>query len=250
MNTKKVLLNATAAGALTLTSQGALVADAAADYVDNTAPPTGWAYVSGNGSALGSGAITTTPLTPGGTSAAGNPGFNGSSTASTPWVVGDVTGTNAFQIFTDGASGDLGSSILVHPGNSPTLDVILQYTLSTADLSYGTTAIVSGYFRDLQGNTGGGGASSVDVYVFYNNTMLFNATGSAGRLSEVDGTFSEAVSGVVAGGVFSFVADYNGSLGGDETAVKAQISVVPEPSLSVALISCLGIVGLFARRRS
>ena len=114
--------------------------------------------------------------------------------------------------------------MVIQPGDdSDDAFIIARYTVSTADLVGGSNFTISGSFRDLQGNAN----NSVDVFVFQNNTQLFNVTGSQGRLSQADGTFNLTGVTLNDGDSIDFVVGNNGSFGGDESALRATIERSP-----------------------
>ena len=263
-------------GGLTMTSHSAIIADAAADYVAAAGSPTeapaaapaGWEYLY-SGASTGGTEVALTASTVVGNG--GNTGFGADFGFNLPAVLGTLTNTAAgaeYEIFADGFGGNggtipegnggvVGTDLLAHPGFTAGTDdfVISRFTIGAADIaSFGNTATISGSFRNLvardpvNNNTQG----SIDVFVYLNSTLLFSvdqideaATGA--RLSQADGTFSE-ITTVEAGDTVSFVIGNNGNIGGDETALQAQIDVVPEPSTT--LLGAFGLLALLRRRRA
>jgi hypothetical protein len=122
-----------------------------------------------------------------------------------------------------------GTDLLVHPGDPVQLDgggkpfVILRYTLSAADVANGNFAVISGSFRELIP-----GGDSVEAVVLHNGTELFHVVATGDTLPEADGAFNVQAL-VAAGDTISFVVGIKGTLWGDETAVRASISL-PAPA--------------------
>ncbi|MGJ8673368.1 PEP-CTERM sorting domain-containing protein [Rubritalea sp.] len=234
------------------TSQAAVIADIAGDYVDATAEPAGWDYLSSSAATGGTEAVLTPGTVVGN---GGNSGFEGTSLNNTPAVLGAIDGGAEFEIFSDGyaAHGAVeGTDLLLHPGNSAaTSFTIVRYTVDAADITNGTIGSISGSFRDLAGGTTGVSAGSITANIYQNTTEIFGATGSAGRLTQVDGTFNITGLTVAEGDTFSFVVGRNGHYGGDETALTGTIDLataaVPEPSS--AALAGLGALSLLLRRR-
>ncbi|MGJ8642569.1 MAG: immunoglobulin domain-containing protein [Luteolibacter sp.] len=207
-----------------------VVGDPALDYVDSTTLPTNWTYLRSTASTGGTENLLEASIAIGN---AGNTGFgHAAGNFAVSAVLGNIDGGTEYEVFSDGQEGHRGlpgADLLLSPGDGDAENstVIARYTFEGADItSFGSTATVSGSFRDLQGNTGGGGAGSVIVSIFLNGTQLWTATGADGRLFEVDGTFN--LSGgftVTAGDELSFVVNNNGNFGGDETALRAAISL-------------------------
>ena len=248
------------AGAVTL------IADPAADFAigtdGNATTAAGWSYVTA-ATATGTG----TDLVWSGVGNGGNSGFGGGPTTgnfSLPAVVGSQI-AGQYEIFNDGADQDgnanrytghggiVGTDILLHPSNQADENfLILRYEVSATDILGGADFTIVGSFRDLSGlNTtlqaNNNQAGSINAQVFYNATQLFTATGSDGGLTQADGSFNLSQSGVTAGDTFSFVVDMNGNQAGDETALTAKISSIPEPSS--VLLAGFGALGLLVCRR-
>ncbi|MFC7337815.1 immunoglobulin domain-containing protein [Haloferula chungangensis] len=211
-----------------------VVGDAAFDYADAANLPAQWVYLASNEASGG----TEYALTP--STVTGNGGNAGHADAvgnfDVPGVLGSIEGGADFEIFSDGQEGNasapghaalVGVDLLLHPGSAETNDhVIARYTFDGADItSFGSTARVSGTFRDLSGGTTGGGGNSVVAEIYLNGTNLFSTTGAEGRLLEVDGSFDLTGIAVSAGDTLSFVVGSNGNFGGDETALRAAISL-------------------------
>ncbi|CAA6677668.1 MULTISPECIES: PEP-CTERM sorting domain-containing protein [unclassified Lentimonas] len=248
-NTKLLLSSLLACAALT-SANAEIVADIGGDYIDASTLPAGWSYLYSN-AATGGTEVELTANTLVGN--AGNLGFEGDSTQNTPAILGAITAVDGeLEVFTDGFEGHaavVGTDLVLHPGNTaPTSFVIARYTFSAADMLYGTTADISGAFRDLGGGTTGVAELSIIASVYHNSTVLFSATGSAGRLFQADGTFNIGDVTVAEGDSISFVVDRNGHYAGDETALSGKVSI-PEPSSYALLLGSLGMVMVFARRR-
>ena len=206
------------------------VADAAADYTGPTAPPAGWQYLVASSPTASPTALAANRSV--GTE--GHIGFGGGGASGSASVLGSRTGGNAFELYSNaGHSGVVGEDLLFQPGDDGSEDnIIARYTISAGDVALGTSATVSGSFRDLQGNQSGNAGGSVRVYVYHNTTNLFTATGSAGRLFEVDGTFNLTNIDVAEGDTISFIVGSNGNFSGDETALKATIEI-DDPAAAV-----------------
>ncbi|MFC1762073.1 LamG-like jellyroll fold domain-containing protein [Planctomycetota bacterium] len=194
-------------------------------YTQSNAPiflPQGWTYLYSDAGSGGTEVALTANIAVGN---GGNTGFGGPSQFSTPVVLGRADGENEYEIFSNGFeahTGVEGTDLLLHPGNTAdTAFVIARYTVSETD---GNLATIVGSFRDLAGGTGGGGANSVTAEIYLNTTNLFSATGAAGRLFQVDGSFNLTDVAVVAGDTISFVVGNNGGFGGDETALEGVIT--------------------------
>ncbi|WPJ97028.1 hypothetical protein SH580_04825 [Coraliomargarita algicola] len=78
---------------------------------------------------------------------------------------------------------------------------------------------------------GGTSDDSVTVQVFHNASELFSATGSAGRLTETDGSFALTALKVAAGDTLSFVVGSHGGSVGDEVALNVSIQFERESSV-------------------
>ena len=239
-----------------------VVAGPAADYVDAATLPSNWSYLRASEATGGTEVALEASIA--GLGNGGNNGFGNSDADSNnnfrvPAVLGGIDGGAEYEIFNDGFEGttdDLdtgnrgleGVDLLLHPANNDDNDfVIIRYTLTAADLANGSFAVIEGSFRDLAGGTGGGGANSITAQIFLNDTEVFIATGAAGRLFPVDGSFSVSPATTLnAGDTISFVVGNNGGFGGDETALRALIKVTGEPVINpsngVVIDSC-GFVG-------
>ncbi|MFC7337813.1 PQQ-dependent sugar dehydrogenase [Haloferula chungangensis] len=197
------------------------VADAAADYTGPNSLPAGWQYFKSTAASGGS-EVALAANQPVGNS--GNVGFGGGGALDSASILGSGS---PYQLYTGaGHGGVAGSDLLIQPGNnSDDAFIIARYTISATDFAGGSSATVSGSFRDLQG----GANDSVAVSVYHNSTSLFSATGSAGRLyadgSSPSGIFDISGITVAEGDTISFVVGNNGNYGGDETALQASIVV-------------------------
>ena len=245
-------------------SADVIIANAAADYIDETAPPTGWSYLS-----AATGTLTGSALEPNITFAEGNIGFGTSaSDFQIPAVLGSNNNPDAqYEIFADGFdnSGNgprpgghgavVGTDLIVHPESLS--DVIVQYTVQAGDLTESNNLNIAGSFRNLSGRTDRGGPSeSITGSVFVDGVSLFSVVGgTTGQgtpsvLTQAAGTFDFDVSDVAVGSVIQFVVDANDNSAGDETAfqgVITNLAAVPEPS-SLAILA-LGGIGFAVRRR-
>ncbi|MDP4625270.1 MAG: PQQ-dependent sugar dehydrogenase [Akkermansiaceae bacterium] len=201
------------------------IADAAADYSGPTSLPPRWQYLLASSPTATPTALATNQAV--GTE--GHNGFGGGGLADSASILGSRTGANPFRLYSNaGHNGVEGVDLLFQPGDLGSEDnIIARYTVSAADVALGTTATLSGSFRDLQGNTSGDAGGSVRVYVYHNSSKLFDVTGANGRLTQANGTFNLTDITVAAGDTISFIVGSNGNYGGDETAVKASISVEP-----------------------
>ena len=221
------------------TAHGEVIADAADDWVDANSLPAGWTYwtadqaSSGNETALNSNEDIGN---------AGNRGFGPATSGLKGGVLGSAAAGNEFEIFSDGFAGHAaieGEDLLLHPvaNNSANEFVIARYTVSAADVAIGTSATISGHFRDLVGGTTGNSGNSVQVFVYLNSSPEFAATGSSGRLSQSNGSFEFDLT-IAENDEISFVVGRNGHWGGDETALQATIEV--EPAASEPVIADAG----------
>lgn len=276
-NTKPVSLAiAVTALCATLPSNAAVIADAAADYVAaasaTTAPtalPDGWQYLYSSASTGGTEVAMTANTALGNSGNTGFRGTDGSATTSAI-VLGSLTNATVgaqYEIFADGFDGNggtissgnagvVGTDILISPGNAAARAfTILRSTISLADINAnGTTASIAGSFRELIFPTtvNANNQGSVDVFVYHNAALLFsvdqaNAAATGGKLTQAAGTFNLTNITVAAGDTISFVVGSNGNSGQDETALQAQISLIPEPSS--AMLGALGLLALLRRRR-
>ena len=218
-----------------------VIANPGADYVDASTLPSGWSYLSADAASGG----FETPLEP--VVVLGNGGNTGFGLAANqfnvPAVLGSLDGGDEFEIFDDGFEGRTpgtsaaglatgnrgleGVDLLLHPGND--IDgafTIARYTVSADDLANGSNAIIEGSFREL---TGGTGATSVTAQVFLNGSELFSTIGTGGRLLQADGSFNVTpATALSVGDTISFTLGNNGDFFGDETALRAVISLTGE----------------------
>jgi hypothetical protein len=211
-------------------------ADVATDFQELT-PKSGWQYLQSTAATGG----TETALSWGGVVGnEGNMGYGGGGNGyNLGAVLGTSTGTNMFRIFTDGHynAGVVGTDLLVHPGDPLHLNgggkafVILRYTLSAADVAYGSLAIISGSFRELVPGAGDG----VEGYVLHNATELFHVVATGNTLPEANGTFNVQAL-VSAGDTISFVVGIRANLYGDESAVRGSISLPAPESIHLTLV--------------
>lgn len=242
------LLSFTGGGGTTIPCSGigavksaTLVADIALDYTGPSAEPEGWDYLYSD-AAIGGTEVSLTPDSAVASSyGSGNVGFgHPAGQYGVAAVLGSVTGTDQYEIFSDGYDGKNsdqlwghyavpGIDILIHPGSgTDNAFVILRYTFSEADLAAAVSINVSGSFRDLCGKTADAPADSVLTEIYHNTASLFSATGSVGRLTQVDGTFELSNLMVEVGDTISFVVGNNGVLNGDETALTGSITLNQE----------------------
>lgn len=216
------------------------VADLAADYTGPTSPPSGWEYLVASSPTSSTTALSSNQPV----GIEGHNGFGGDGTSGSASILGSRTDNDPYRLYSDaGHNGVEGEDLLFHPGNDSDDDnIIARYTISAGDVALGTKATISGSFRDLQGNTGGNGAGSVRVYVYHNSSELFDVTGSAGRLTEANGTFNLTGITVTEGDTIDFIVGKNSHFSGDETAVKANISVEPSMIPVVANDDSFGVL--------
>jgi hypothetical protein len=196
-------------------------------YTAPTSLPGGWQFLNSSEPTGG----VEVPLTPGAVvGSEGNAGFIG--TGATPaGLIGSASSGLDYVIESGntGNNGVEGTDLLVVTDGDPARDhVIVRYTVEEADVCFGyTRARITGSFRDLVGGTTD---DSIAVHVFHNDTELFAATGSAGRLLEAAGSFDLSDVSVAANDTISFVVGSNGSRDGDEAALRASIQFELESS--------------------
>ncbi|VGO13210.1 Arylsulfatase [Pontiella desulfatans] len=204
------------------------VVDAANEFINGSVLPYGWDYLEASAPIGGSEAAMTFNTVVG---SEGNTGFAGSGAAA---LIGSAdAGSYVIDSANTANNGVVGTDLLVVPGDGY---VIVRYTIEENDVSFGkTSATISGSFRDLVGGTSD---DSVSVQVFHNDTELFLATGSAGRLLLADGSFNLTNVTATAGDTISFVVGSNGSIDGDEIALRASLGfeVSADPAAHAATI--------------
>lgn len=226
-----------------------VVGDVALDYVDAATLPTQWSYLGSNEATGGAEYPLTasTLLGNGGNTGHADPAGN----FDVPGVLGAIDGGAEYQMFEDGQGGNAVApghaaledvDFLLHPGNGAGNDhVIARYTFDATDITnFGTTATVAGSFRDMSGGTTGGGANSILAEIYLNGTNIFSVMGAEGRLFKADGSFDLPGFTVAAGDTLSFVVGNNGGFGGDETALRAAISLSMDGP-SAGYVSWLGL---------
>jgi hypothetical protein len=252
--------------------QAGVVADIGADYVTAsgyvagttapTAAPTGWTYLS---STAATGGAETNLVAGTAIGDGGNDGFGvlGISTF-TVGVLGGTTGGAQYEMFADGYDGNggnrptgnegvVGTDLLLQPGdNAGTEYMIVRYTFSAADIQNGTTANISGSFRELTGRTGKN-PDSITASVYLNTASQFSVVGGTtagtdGYLTQADGTFNITGLTVAEGDSVSFVVFGNGNATSDETALRGSIEVIPEPA-TLGMVAIVGGGLVFIRRR-
>ena len=230
------VLSLFSAASLSLSHGQTVVADAAADYVAAagsetailTTPPDGWSYfvsseaTAGDEVALASGAV----------GREGEEGFGSGGSARTAAVLGTNTSEGEYELFGNGDLNEsvVGTDLLMHPSSTDETDfVIARYTVSAADIASGTTASITGSFREMvvPANINDNNRGSVDVFVFHNSDPLFefeSADDGNSVLTRADGSFNVETT-VAAGDTISFAVGSNGNFGGDETALEAKITL-------------------------
>ncbi|MGJ8640702.1 MAG: PEP-CTERM sorting domain-containing protein [Opitutaceae bacterium] len=257
---------ASIANAVTIADIGLDYTSAPGYVADTTAPtaaPDGWSYLRSDAATGGTENALTAQT---GIGNGGNSGFAGNSGFNLAAVLGGVAGGAEYEIFSDGFEGGatsngnqglVGTDLLLHPGDDAGNEfVIARYTISLADIASGTSATISGSFRNLTGRDDRSGpAESVTADIFHNGTSIFGVTGGTSgdfgtqsRLFQADGTFNIAGLTVAAGDTISFVVGNNGGQAGDETALQGTIAV-PEPSSYALLAGCIALGAVAVRRR-
>ncbi|MEM1010834.1 MAG: hypothetical protein AAGI46_01285 [Planctomycetota bacterium] len=243
------------AGSLMFAAQSgaATVADLGGDWAGPTTGGTaaGWSYFESNALSGGTELSLTPNILVGN---GGNRGFAGSSDFpfNLAAILGDRNDGAQFELFSDGDANSPveGVDLLFHPSASAGgRYVIARRTITSADLTNGSQATITGSFRNLLSPF-----NSVSVFVLQNGAQLFTAngndpTGSDGdtrRLSEADGSFNIQTS-VALDDTIDFIVFSNGDRSADETAVRATITVVPEPTSLAA--GAVGGLLLLRRRR-
>ena len=244
MNTKHKTLTALSALALMVGAQSnaAIIADVGANYLNSSTLPANYSYLMSNAVTGGTevGLLPNTSIGNGGNTGWGQAGTSGGFNLAA--ILGNINGGAEFEIFNDGQlnGGVVGTDLLLHPTSGPTSEgafVIVRRTITAADLTNGTDATISGSFRDLILSP------SVTAFVYHNTTELWTAGGSSlnpGASFNINATLAE-------NDTVDFILFNDGVYAGDETALRATIDVIPEPS-SLALLS-LGVLGLVGMRR-
>ncbi len=223
------------AGLVTLPARGVVIADLAADYVDDLTLPANYAYLESDAPNGG----TELPLFE--DTAVGNLGAIGFGSIGFMGI--NAVADDAGGIFdADNNITTLGVDLTVHPsgdgsvfglGDDPNTSVIVRRTITAADLTTGTDATIAGSFRNLAGGDGSDELEdAVSVFIYQNNTLLFSVDGAdpAGtdgnisQLSQADGTFS-ILATLAVGDTIDFVVDSNETFFADETAIQATIEI-------------------------
>ncbi|TWU39974.1 Arylsulfatase [Novipirellula aureliae] len=193
------------------------VVDAANEFIDGSTLPHGWQYLEASIASGGSERAMTPGVAVG---SEGNTGFLGTGTAA---LIGSA---DAGRFVIDSAhtanAAAAGTDLLIVTDDAAARDhVIVRYTVDDADIGIGKTrANITGSFRDLVGEMTD---DSITAQIFHNDTQLFSATGSAGRLTLADGSFDLRDITVATGDTIGFVIGSNGSSQGDEVALRASI---------------------------
>ena len=134
-----------------------------------------------------------------------------------------------------------GDAIVLHPGNSSSLSVFsafvapvaqtYQYTIDLQSVGIDTTnGIGYTFFVDDKGALTFGNRATLTTY---------------GAATTITGTGAFAQ-----GDVFGVIIDDNGVYYGDSTALKFNVSAVPEPATWAMMLLGFGMVGFGLRRRS
>ena len=223
-----------------------VIADAAADYVDQTTLAPGWTYLYSDAATGGTEVALTPGTTLGGGNGVGNAGFGGLDHFGLPGVLGSSTADGQqYEIFADGfddngAPGRLpghaavaGTDLVLHPSADAGAEfLILRYTLQPGDLAEGSDVTIEGSFRDNSGREDRKApAGSIRAEVYVNGEPQFSVTGGTtpGALSQTEGTFNIAAGGLPVGSTIDFVVNAHGNSAGDESALRATISTFAEP---------------------
>jgi uncharacterized protein involved in tellurium resistance len=225
-------------------AHAAVIANVGADYIDSSTVPTNYSYLMSDAVSGGTevALLANTAIGNGGNTGWGQAGTSGGFNLAA--ILGDINGGTEFEIFNDGQlnNGVVGTDILLHPTNGSTSEgayVIVRRTITTGDLANGTDATIAGSFRNLVSS------ASVTAFVYQNSTELWTATG--GSLNP--GASFNLNTMIAENDTIDFIVFNNGSYASDETALRATIDVVPEPSSLTPLgFGLLGLIG-FGRRR-
>lgn len=241
MKAQRLAITLAASTALALASGSAhaatIVANAGGDWIDAATLPTGWSYLESDAATGGTESALTASSTIGGFPAGTETtGFGGGGSFGTAAILGDNADGGDYEIFGDGAAnaaGVVGTDLLMHPSNNAAGQfVIARYTLSVA----GDATITGGFHGTLGSRIGS---------VYHNGVALYTSTDTTPDRAST-GAFNLTPT-LAIGDTISFVVDSGGNFGGDETALRATITVVPEPS--AALLGLGGLAVIFRRRR-
>jgi len=167
-------------------------------------------------------------------SGAGYAGWGGS-VSGLPVILGDTSGST----FTNGTVTYSTDYLNLHPASNDTF-AVLRYTI----LLPGSYQIAGAYRGQDTGGT------TTDVHILVNGASVFGAN-VTGYLDPSKQTFS-LVRALVANDTIDFAVGFgtDGNYFNDSTGLQGTISVAPEPTSAILIVSGIALCGLFRKKSS